>query len=69
MSLVFTDADLQTMMRVKQVFNPTGLLNPDKIFPTHRGCAEIGKHTTTNTAEISKRVEAILLGPSEKAPH
>jgi glycolate oxidase len=69
MSLVFTDADLQTMMRVKQVFNPAGLLNPHKIFPSHRGCAEIGKHTTTNTAEISKRVEAILLGPSEKVQH
>jgi glycolate oxidase subunit GlcD len=66
MPLVYNDADLQTMMRVKRVFNPESLLNPDKIFPTHRGCAEIGKHSTTNTAEISKRVEAILLGSAEK---
>jgi glycolate oxidase subunit GlcD len=66
MDLVFNDDDLHTMLRVKQVFNPDGLLNPDKIFPTRRGCAEIGKHTTTSTAEIGKRVEAILLGSSEK---
>ncbi len=66
MPLVYNDADLQTMLRVKRVFNPESLLNPEKIFPTHRGCAEIGKHSTTNTAEISKRVEAILLGSPEK---
>src|SRR5262249_36720474 len=31
MGLVFTDGDLETMLRVKQVFNPDGLLNPAKI--------------------------------------
>jgi len=62
MDLVFTDSDLGTMMRVKQVFNPDGLLNPDKIFPSRRACTEIGKHSTTSTAEIGKRVEAVLLG-------
>src|SRR5947207_10018927 len=61
MDLVFSDSDLDTMMRVKQVFNPTGLLNPAKIFPTRRGSTEIGKHTTTSTAEIGKHVEEILL--------
>jgi FAD/FMN-containing dehydrogenase len=62
MDLVFTDPDLDTMMRVKQVFNPDGLLNPTKIFPSRRGCTEVGKHTTTSTAEIGKRVEEVLLG-------
>jgi glycolate oxidase subunit GlcD len=66
MDLVFTEGDLETMMRVKKVFNPDGLLNPEKIFPSRRGCTEIGKHTTTNTAEIGKRVEAVLLGSREK---
>jgi glycolate oxidase subunit GlcD len=66
MGLVFNEDDLQTMMRVKQVFNPEGLLNPAKIFPSRRGCTEIGKHSTTNTAEIGKRVEAVLLGSQEK---
>ena len=61
MDLVFNDADLDVMMQVKNVFNPSGLLNPSKIFPTRRSCTEIGKNTTTNTAEIGKRVEAVLL--------
>jgi glycolate oxidase subunit GlcD len=68
MDLVYSEGDLETMMRVKQVFNPEGLLNPAKIFPSRRGCTEIGKHSTTSTAEIGKRVEAILLGP-EKVQH
>ena len=66
MDLVFTEGDLETMLRVKKVFNPDGLLNPEKIFPSRRGCTEIGKHSTTNTAEIGKRVEAVLLGSREK---
>jgi glycolate oxidase subunit GlcD len=61
MGLVFNDTDLDVMMQVKQVFNPTGLLNPSKVFPTRRSCTEIGKGTTTNTDEIGKRVEAVLL--------
>ena len=62
MNLVFTEPDLEMMMRVKRVFNPDGLLNPSKIFPTRRACTEIGKHTTTSTAEIGKRVEEVLRG-------
>jgi glycolate oxidase subunit GlcD len=62
MDLVFNETDLETMMRVKRVFNPDGLLNPAKIFPTRRGCTEIGRNTTTSTAEIAKRVEEVLRG-------
>jgi glycolate oxidase len=62
MGLVFDDPDLEAMMRVKRVFNPHGLLNPDKIFPARRGCTEVGKHSTTSTAEIGKRVAEVLLG-------
>jgi glycolate oxidase subunit GlcD len=61
MDLVFSDRDLDVMMQVKSVFNPKGLLNPGKIFPTRRSCTEIGKTSTTNTEEIGKRVEAVLL--------
>jgi len=50
------------MMQVKRVFNPDGLLNPSKIFPSRRGCTEVGPHTTTSTAEIGKHVDAILRG-------
>jgi glycolate oxidase subunit GlcD len=69
MDLVFSEPDLDTMMRVKRVFNPDGLLNPSKIFPSRRGCTEVGKHTTTSTAEIGKRVEEVLLGAQGKATH
>jgi len=62
MCMVFSDADLATMLQVKAVFNPEGLLNPDKIFPTRRSCTEIGKQTTTSTAEIEKRIETVLRG-------
>jgi glycolate oxidase subunit GlcD len=62
MGMVFTDTDLDVMMQVKRVFNPDGLLNPSKIFPSRRGCTEVGRHTTTSTAEIGKRVDEILRG-------
>jgi glycolate oxidase len=67
MGLVFDDPDLDAMMRVKRVFNPEGLLNPAKIFPERRACTEVGKHATTNTAEIGKRVEEVLLGKTPSA--
>jgi glycolate oxidase len=60
MDLVFSEDDLTTMMLVKRVFNPSGLLNPSKVFPTRRSCTEIGKGNTTDTAEIGRRVEAVL---------
>jgi glycolate oxidase subunit GlcD len=62
MDMVFTDTDLDVMMQVKRVFNPDGLLNPSKIFPSRRGCTEVGRHTTTSTAEIGKRVDEVLRG-------
>jgi glycolate oxidase len=37
---MFTDADLESMQWIRQVFNPQGLANPGKIFPTPRTCGE-----------------------------
>ncbi|MDJ0772877.1 MAG: glycolate oxidase subunit GlcD [Mastigocoleus sp. MO_167.B18] len=37
---MFTKADLDTMQFVREVFNPKGLANPEKIFPTPRTCGE-----------------------------
>jgi glycolate oxidase len=37
---MFSPADLETMQWVRQVFNPKGLANPEKIFPTPRTCGE-----------------------------
>lgn len=41
MPLLFGEADLELMRRVRGVFNPANLLNPGKIFPTSKGCGEI----------------------------
>jgi glycolate oxidase len=37
---MFSEIDLETMQWVRQVFNPQGLANPGKIFPTPRTCGE-----------------------------
>ena len=62
MGMIFNDTDLDVMGAVKSVFNPTGMLNPSKIFPSSHSCSEVGRSTTTSTVEIGKRVEAMLLG-------
>jgi len=40
---MFSETDLETMQFVRQVFNPHGLANPGKIFPTPRTCGEGAK--------------------------
>jgi len=41
MPLIFSENDMELMQRVRAAFNPTGLLNPGKIFATGKGCGEI----------------------------
>jgi FAD/FMN-containing dehydrogenase len=36
MHLIFSDSDLEAMHMVRNVFNPLGLSNPDKVIPSHR---------------------------------
>jgi glycolate oxidase len=40
---MFTEADLDQQMRVKCAFDPQHLLNPGKVFPQLRRCAELGR--------------------------
>jgi glycolate dehydrogenase FAD-linked subunit len=42
MPFVFSVADLTLMQRLKNAFNPTGLCNPGKVFPTRKSCGEAG---------------------------
>lgn len=37
---MFSEVDLETMKWINQVFNPKGLANPGKVFPTPRTCGE-----------------------------
>jgi glycolate oxidase len=41
MPLLFASDDLDAMARVKSVFNPRALLNPDKMFPLGKSCGEL----------------------------
>jgi len=46
MPRMFSDADLDTMQLVRCAFDPRGLANPGKVFPTPRLCGEVpGRHT------------------------
>jgi len=38
--LVFSDADMNAMLKVRAAFDPLGLCNPGKIVPMLRGCGE-----------------------------
>jgi glycolate oxidase len=40
LSMVFSANDLATMARLREVFDPKGLFNPDKIFPSGSQCGE-----------------------------
>jgi glycolate oxidase subunit GlcD len=40
MSLLFSDADLEAMLRLRRSFNPDGCCNPGKILPVTRACVE-----------------------------
>ncbi|MGA2717916.1 MAG: FAD-linked oxidase C-terminal domain-containing protein [Candidatus Acidiferrales bacterium] len=54
MPYLFSAADLELMRGVRDAFNPSGLLNPGKIFPTAKACGEIyarpAAETSTNPA-------------------
>ncbi len=41
MPFIFSAADLEFMQRLKTAFNPNGLCNPGKVFPTKKSCVEV----------------------------
>ncbi|NQW12188.1 MAG: FAD-binding oxidoreductase, partial [Alphaproteobacteria bacterium] len=43
MGAMFTEIDLNQQQRVKCAWDPKGLLNPGKVFPTLHRCAELGR--------------------------
>ncbi len=52
---MFSAADLESMQWVRQVFNPQGLANPGKIFPTPRSCGEAANATSVKQFENMER--------------
>ncbi len=43
MGTMFTEVDMKQQQRVKCAFDPGGLLNPGKVYPTMHRCAELGR--------------------------
>src|SRR5207248_8303984 len=41
MPLMFGERDLEAMLRLRRAFDPRGLSNPGKLFPTPRLCGEV----------------------------
>ncbi|MFN8188117.1 MAG: FAD-linked oxidase C-terminal domain-containing protein [Gaiellales bacterium] len=41
MPLMFSEVDIETMHRIRRAFDPDGISNPGKIFPTPRLCGEV----------------------------
>jgi glycolate oxidase subunit GlcD len=42
MRLIFSESDLERMLAVRDVFNPSGLCNPGKVIPTTKTCRYCG---------------------------
>jgi len=41
MPLIFNEHDIAAMKKLRNVFNPNGICNPSKVFPTGASCAEM----------------------------
>jgi glycolate oxidase len=58
MPKMFDASDLDTMQLVRCAFDPAGLCNPGKIFPTPRLCGEVpGHHRAPHPAVVAGQVE------------
>jgi glycolate oxidase len=49
MPLMFSEVELDLMKRIRNAYNPAGLLNPEKIFPSAKGCGEIRSRPKKST--------------------
>jgi len=57
MPKMFTEADLALMQRVRAVFDPGGICNPGKVFPTPRLCGEVPGPYRQHPAEAAGLAE------------
>ncbi len=58
MPRMYTDDDLDTMQLVRCAFDPDGISNPGKIFPTPRLCGEVpGRHQAPHPAQAAGLAE------------
>jgi glycolate oxidase subunit GlcD len=71
LSLIFSEPDMDAMLRVRAAFDPTGLCNPGKIIPMLRGCGEARAQATSNIqrplSNIQSEPEAVASGSQAKS--
>ncbi len=60
MPAMFTETDLDHQMRLKCAFDPQHLLNPGKVFPQLRRCAELGRVHIHHGGNALSRIAAVL---------
>jgi glycolate oxidase len=53
MPLMFGESDLEAMRRLRSAFDPHGLANPGKVFPTPRLCGEVPGPYRANPLELA----------------
>jgi FAD/FMN-containing dehydrogenase len=64
--LIFSADDMDTMLRVRAAFDPTGLCNPGKIIPTSRSCGEARGQMRRGDAGKARRGDAETRERGEK---
>src|SRR5258705_7692114 len=74
LSLIFSEVDMDVMLRIRAAFDPTGLCNPGKIIPMLRGCGEARAvasqgNGTSPILEATPEGAGDLLGPRAPRPH
>ena len=57
MPLMFSEADLAVMKRLRSAFDPEGLANPGKLFPTPRLCGEVPGPYRVHPLELAGHAE------------
>src|SRR3989475_1111788 len=60
--LIFSEDDMDTMLRVRAAFDPSGLCNPGKIIPLPRGCGE-ARAVATQAVSVPRAVATGHSGP------
>ena len=59
MPLMFSEADLEVMQRLRLAFDPAGVCNPGKIFPTPRLCGEVPGPYRAHPLELAGLAERL----------
>jgi glycolate oxidase len=57
MPLMFSEDDLEVMRRLRRAFDPAGLANPGKVFPTPRLCGEVPGPYRMHPLELAGHAE------------